>query len=73
MYLGREDARNGAGTRRARMWTRAMAVCCVRLGHAALVFILAWYHAQHLDSRDAGSVVTKLLDHISDVILVVMI
>ena len=55
------------------MWTRAMAVCCLRLGHAALAFILAWDHTQHLDSRDAGSVVTKLLDHISDVILVVMI
>ena len=51
------------------MWTRAMAVCCVRLGHADLVFILN----THLDSRDAGSVVTQVFDHISDVILVVMI
>ena len=29
--------------------------------------------AQHLDSRDAGSVVTQVFDHISDVILVVMV
>ena len=55
------------------MWTRAMVVCCLLLGLAVLVFILAWDHTQHLDSRDAGSVVTQVLDHISDVILVVMI
>ena len=30
-------------------------------------------YTSSLDSRDAGSVVTYLLDHISDVILVVMI